>query len=58
MLPQHGDEHEDGSHEDEGQRNLGDGSGGEGVDVVVGASLVGFFVPTGEGGEEDEADEG
>ena len=35
-----------------------DWSGGEGFDVSFGAPLVGLFVPTGEGGKEDKANEG
>ena len=36
-----------------------DGAGGEGLDVDVGAGAgVVFFVPAGEGGEEEEGDEG
>ena len=36
-----------------------DGTGGEGLDVDVGAGAgVVFFVPAGEGGEEEEGDEG
>ena len=58
MLPQHADEHEDGGDEDEGQGNLADGAGGKGFDVALGAALVGFLVPAGEGGEQEEADEG
>lgn len=58
MLPQHADEHEDGGDEDEGQRDLADGPGGEGLDVALGAALVHFLVPAGEGGEQEEADEG
>lgn len=58
MLPQHADEHEDRGHEDERERDLADGPGGEGLDVALGAALVGFLVPAGEGGEQEEADEG
>ena len=59
MLPEHGDEHEDRSDEDEGEGDLGDGPRGEGLDVDVGARAgVVFFVPAGEGGEEEEGDEG
>ena len=58
MLPQHGHEHEDRGNEDEGEGDLGDGPRGEGLDVVLGAAFVDFFVPAGEGGEEDEADKG
>ena len=59
VLPQHADEHEDGGDEDVRQGDLGDGSAGEGLDVDVGAGAgVVFFVPAGEGGEEEESDEG
>lgn len=58
VLPQYGDEDEDRGHEDEGESDLGDRSRGERLDVSFGAALVGFFVPAGEGCEEDEADEG
>jgi hypothetical protein len=59
MLPQDGDEHEDGGDEDQGQGDLGDGPRGEGLDVDVGAGAgVALFVPAGEGGEEEEGDEG
>lgn len=58
VLPQHGDEDEDGSDEDEGEGDLGDGSRGERFDVSLRAALVGFFVPARESCEEDEADEG
>lgn len=58
VLPQHADEHEDRGHEDERERDLADGSGGEGLDVALGAAFVGFLVPAGEGGEQEEADEG
>ena len=59
MLPEDGDKHEDRGDEDEGQGDLADGAGGEGFYVDFGAGFfVVFFVPAGEGGEEDEADEG
>ena len=58
MLPQHGDEHEDGRDEDDGEGDLRDGARGEGLDFTVAAVVVSFFVPAGEGGEEEEADEG
>ena len=58
MLPQHADEHEDGGDKDERERDLADGSRGEGLDVALLAVLVGFLAPAGEGGEEEEADEG
>jgi hypothetical protein len=59
MLPQDGDEHEDGGDEDEGQGDLRDGPRGEGLDVDVGAGAgVALFVPAREGGEEEEGDEG
>ena len=59
MLPEDRHQDEDGGDEDEGEGDLRDGAGGEGLDVVLGAGLfVRFFVPAGEGGEEDEADEG
>lgn len=57
MLPQDRDEREDGGDEDEGQRDLGDGARGEGLDFAVGAGFVDFFVPAREGGEEQEAEE-
>lgn len=58
VLPQNGDEDEDGGDEDDGESNLGDGTGGEGLDVALGAFAVLLFVPSGEGREEDEANEG
>lgn len=55
VLPQYGDEDEDGGDEDEGEGDLRDGARGEGFDVDVGAGAgVRFFVPAGEGGEQDE----
>lgn len=58
MLPQNADEHENGCDEDERQGGLGDGAGGEGLDVAFGASLVAFFVPAWECSEEEECYEG
>merc|ERR1719282_780169 len=59
VLPEHADEHEDGGDEDVRQGDLGDGAAGEGLDVDVGAGAgIVFFVPTGEGGEEEKSDEG
>ena len=58
MLPQHGDENEDGGDEDDGEGDLGNRSGWEGLDVTLGAFRVFCLVPAGESGEEDEADEG
>lgn len=59
MLPEHADEDEDGGDEDVRQGDLGYRSAGEGLDVDVGAGAgVVFFVPAGEGGEEEEGDEG
>ena len=59
MLPQHRDEDEDRGDEYKCQRGLRDWSGRERFDVSEGTVFfVVFFVPTGEGGEEDEADEG
>lgn len=36
---------------------MGDGARGEGLDFALGTAGVDFFVPAGEGGKEDEADE-
>lgn len=58
MLPEDGDEDEDRGDEDDGQGDLRDGPRGEGLDLALGALGVGFFVPDGEGGEEEDADEG
>jgi hypothetical protein len=59
VLPEDGDEHEDGGDEDEGQGDLRDGPRGEGLDVYVGAGAgVALFVPAREGGEEEEGYEG
>lgn len=58
MLPEHGDEHEDGGDEDDGESDLGYGARGEGLDFAFGTFGVFFFVPAGECGEEEEADEG
>jgi hypothetical protein len=59
VLPQDGDEHEDGGDEDEGEGDLADKPRGEGLDVDVGAGdFVVLVVPAGEGGEEDEREEG
>ena len=58
MLPEDGDEDEDRGDEDDGEGDLRDGPGGEGLDFALGALGVGFFVPDGEGGEEEDADEG
>lgn len=59
VLPQHADEDEDGGDEDVRQGDLRHGSAGEGLDVDVGTRAgVVFFVPAGEGGEEEEGDEG
>jgi len=58
MLPEDGDEHEDGGDEDQGQGGLRDGPRWEGLDVADGVFVVGLFVPAGEGGEQEEADEG
>jgi len=59
VLPEDGDEDEDGGDKDEREGDLGDGSGGERLDVDVGPGAgVVLFVPAGEGGEEEEGDEG
>ena len=58
MLPEYRDEDEDRGDEDEGQGDLGDGAGGEGFYIADGVVFGGFFVPAGEGGEEEEAEEG
>jgi hypothetical protein len=59
VLPEDGDEHEDGGDEDQGQGDLRDGPRGEGLDVDVGAGVgVALLVPAGEGREEEEGDEG
>ena len=59
VLPEDGNEDEDGGDEDERECNLADGSGGEGFYVDFAARLfVLLFVPAGESGEEDETDEG
>ena len=58
VLPEHRHEHEYGRDKDQGESDLRDGTRGEGFDVPVGSMLVDFFVPAGEGGEEEEADEG
>lgn len=59
MLPEDADEDEDGGDEDEREGYLRNGAGGEGfdVDVAAGAGVV-FFVPAGEGCEEEEGYEG
>jgi hypothetical protein len=59
MLPEDGDEDEDGRDEDERERYLRDGSGREGLDVDVGSgALVALLVPAREGGQQDEGEEG
>lgn len=58
MLPQHGDQHKDGADEDDGEGDLRDGAGGEGLHFALGADAVFLLVPAWEGCEEQEADEG
>ena len=59
MLPQYRDEDEDGRDEDERKSNLRHRSRGEGLDVDIGAcALVPFLVPSREGREQDEREEG
>ena len=58
MLPEYGDKDEDRGDEDKGQGDLRDGPGGEGFYVADGVVLANLFVPAGEGGEEEKAEEG
>lgn len=58
VLPKYRDQHEDGGDEDDGQRNLGNGTRGEGLDFAVGALGILLLMPAWEGGEQKEADEG
>lgn len=58
MLPKNGDENEDGGDEDDSQCDLADGPRGERLDFALGAFAVFLFVPSGEGGEQEEADKG
>ena len=58
MLPQYGNEDEDGGDEDDSQRDLGNGSRGEWLDFAVGALGVSLLVPTRESGEKQKTDKG
>lgn len=59
MLPEHGDEDEDGGDEDEGKGDLRDWSRWERLDIDVRTcALVSLLMPAREGGEEDEGEEG
>jgi len=58
MLPEDGDENEDGGDEDDCESGLGDGSRGEWLDFAFRAFAVFFFMPAGECSEEEETDKG
>lgn len=58
MLPQHRDQYEDGSDKNDDEGDLADGPRRERLDFALGTLRVFLFVPAGEGGEEEEADEG
>ena len=59
MLPQHGNEDENGRDEDEGESDLRDGPRREGLDIDIRAgALIPLLVPSREGGEENECEEG
>ena len=58
MLPQHRDENKYGGDEDDRQRNLRDESRRERLDLTFGAIGIVFLVPTREGGEQEQTDEG
>ena len=58
VLPEDGDEDEDGGDEDDGEGDLRDGAGGKGLDVALRAGGILLLMPAGECGQKDEADKG
>lgn len=57
MLPEHGDQDEDGRDEDKRQSALSGEAPGEGFDIDCAAVCTFFLVPTGKGCEDEEAEE-
>jgi hypothetical protein len=58
VLPQDGDEDENGGDEDNSQCDLRHRSTGERLDFAYRALAIGLLMPAGESGKEQETDEG
>lgn len=58
MLPQHRDQDKNGRDKNDDEGDLADGPRRERFDLALGTLRVFLFVPAGEGGKEEEANEG
>lgn len=58
MLPQHRHKYEYRGDKDYGEGNLRNGPAGEGLHLTLGTFAIFLLMPTREGSEEDEANEG